>query len=117
LHWALAKAHVATNTEVIVLIAIELFQRLKDQDKVKEPPNTPPTEPPSEPPSEPPDGNPVDVNPVDGNPVDDKDFDGGREVEPNDFIEDELEDNKLKSDETRPRPIVGDPVFVKFNWE
>ena len=132
LHWALARAHVATNTEVIALIAIELFRRLKDQDKVK--PNTPPTEPPdgnptddgnpvdgnpvpptespSEPPSEPPDGNPVDGNPVDG-----KDFEGGREVEPNDFIEDELEDNKLKSDETRPRPIVGDPVFVNFNWE
>ena len=116
LHWALARAHVATNTEVIALIAIELFRRLKDQDKVK--PNTPPTEPPDGNPTD--DGNPVDGNPVDGNdgnPVDGKDFEGGREVEPNDFIEDELEDNKLKSDETRPRPIVGDPVFVNFNWE
>ena len=127
LHWALARAHVATNTEVIALIAIELFRRLKDQDKVKEPPNTPPTEPPTEPPdgnpTEPPDGNPTEppdgdpTEPPDGNPTDDKDFKGGREVEPNDFIEDELEDNKLKSDETRPRPIVGDPVFVNFNWE
>lgn len=119
LHWALARAHVATNTEVIVLIAVELFRRLKEQDKVKEPPNTPPTEPPTEPPdgnpTEPPDGDPTE--PPDGNPTDDKDFKGGREVEPNDFIEDELEDNKLKSDETRPRPIVGEPVFVEFKWE
>lgn len=117
LHWALAEAHVASNTKEIVAIAIELFQRLKDQDKASEdgkPDGKPESNPDGKPDGD--TGEP-DEEPVDSEPSDGKDFDGGREVEPTDFIDGELEDNKLKSDELRPRPIVGEPVFVEFKWE
>ena len=46
----------------------------------------------------------------------DEDTAGGKEVEPSDFIQDELKEHASEADALRPRPIVGNPVIRTFNW-
>ncbi len=46
----------------------------------------------------------------------DTSFDGGREVEPSDFIKDELSNHSSKADEGKSRPSVGKPVYATFHW-
>lgn len=82
LHWALKRAQKATNTAKIVDIAIELFERLKEQDEQSEGQDEGEGQ---EGQDQRNDGNPSDEqgdqqgdqgNPVDGNPVDGKPVDG-----------------------------------------
>ena len=46
-----------------------------------------------------------------------KGLDGGREVEPNGFIEDELKQSACDADVVRERPVVKKPVYATFKWE
>jgi len=46
----------------------------------------------------------------------DTSFDGGRDVEPSDFIQDELSNHSSKADEGKSRPSVGKPVYATFHW-
>jgi len=45
-----------------------------------------------------------------------KSYDGGREVEPNDFIRDELKQHRPQADQVRPIPTIGKPIIATFNW-
>ena len=154
LHWALNKAHKAKDTASIVKIAIELFQRLKEQDANNKPdepgkPSDKPSDEPSDKPSDEPSDKPGDDNPVDdegeGQPTDldgseggsngseggsnneptdkpgykpssGKSFEGGREVEPNEFIKDILKSHSSSADSFRPRPSASKPTYTNFNW-
>ena len=128
LSWALKSAHKARSTAKIVEIAIELNNRLqqqaeKPQDKPQDQPNDPPQ--PGGDPGDPSDGDPSgqgDKPADDGKPTDDPADDGkkskksangkGREVEPTEFINDELSQHKADCDDRRERPHVGKPVFT-----
>lgn len=120
LSWALKSAHKARSTAKIVEIAIELNNRLqqqaeKPQDKPQDQPNDPPQ--PGGDPGDPSDGDPSGDKPAD-DPADDgkkskKSANGkGREVEPTEFINDELSQHKAECDDRRERPHVGKPVFT-----
>ena len=119
LSWALKSAHKARSTAKIVEIAIELNNRLqqqaeKPQDKPQDQPNDPP-----QPGGDPSDGDPSGQG---DKPADDPADDGkknkksangkGREVEPTEFINDELSQHKADCDDRRERPHVGKPVFT-----
>ena len=124
LSWALKSAHKARSTAKIVEIAIELNNRLQQQaEKPQDKPQ--PQDQPNDPPQ--PGGDPGD--PSDGDPsgqgdkpADDPADDGkkskksangkGREVEPTEFINDELSQHKADCDDRRERPHVGKPVFT-----
>ena len=154
LHWALNKAHKAKDTASIVKIAIELFQRLKEQDANNKPdepgkPSDKPGDEPSDKTSDEPSDKPGDDNPVhdegEGQPTDldgpeggsngseggsnneptdkpgykpspGKSFEGGREVEPNEFIKDILKSHSSSADSFRPRPSASKPTYTNFNW-
>ena len=154
LHWALNKAHKAKDTASIVKIAIELFQRLKEQDANNKPdepgkPSDKPSDEPSDKPGDEPSDKPDNDNPVDdegeGQPTDldgpeggsngseggsnneptdkpgykpssSKSFEGGREVEPNEFIKDILKSHSSSADSFRPRPSASKPTYTNFNW-
>jgi len=45
-----------------------------------------------------------------------KSFEGGRDVEPNDFIKDILGKHSALADQHRPRPAIGHVDIAKFNW-
>ena len=122
LSWALKSAHKARSTAKIVEIAIELNNRLqqqaeKPQDKPQDQPNDPPQ--PGGDPGDPSDGDPSGQG---DKPADDPADDGkkskksangkGREVEPTEFINDELSQHKADCDDRRERPHVGKPVFT-----
>ena len=83
------------------------------------------------------DGNPTEGNPVDGDgqdgdgqdgddePTDDKpsagngkseSLEGGREVEPSDFIEGELDKHSTSVDDKKSRPSYGKPEIATFSW-
>ena len=128
LSWALKSAHKARSTAKIVEIAIELNNRLQQQTPQDKPqpqdqPNDPPQ--PGGDPGDPSDGDPSGQGdgPADnGKPTDDPADDGkkskksangkGREVEPTEFINDELSQHKADCDDRRERPHVGKPVFT-----
>ena len=76
-------------------------------------------------------GQPSDGQPSDGQPSDEQgegdkpnggdgysseEYDGGREVEPSNFIEDELVKVSKSSDAVSNRPAVGKPRIETFNW-
>jgi hypothetical protein len=137
LKWALQSAHKARSTAKIVEIAIELEKRLRND----EPPEDNPSEP-TDPvnPGEPTDsgepgesgddngeageqGEPGDQGQPGDKPGNDKGDkktkrgangkdDKPREVEPTDFINDELSKHKADCDQYRERPHVGKPVFT-----
>ena len=122
LSWALKSAHKARSTAKIVEIAIELNNRLqqqaeKPQDKPQDQPSDPPQ--PGGDPGDPSDGDPSGQG---DKPADDPADDGkkskksangkGREVEPTEFINDELSQHKADCDDRRERPHVGKPVFT-----
>jgi hypothetical protein len=103
---ALRKAHTACSTEQIAKIAIELYKRIREDEKSKDsPPTEPPTgdgdSPPTEPPTEPPD----DVGDGDGDgdgdetepPTDGDKGDGDKPVEDGD---DPVKKGHKKSDPT-----------------
>ena len=122
LSWALKSAHKARSTAKIVEIAIELNNRLQQQTPQEKPqPQDQPNDPPQ------PGGDPGDFSDGDPSgqgdgPADDPADDGkkskksangkGREVEPTEFINDELEQHKADCDDRRERPHVGKPVFT-----
>jgi len=69
------------------------------------------------------DGNPTDGQ--DGDPSDDKpsqgngkseSLEGGREVEPSDFIEGELDKHSTSVDDKKSRPSFGKPEIATFSW-
>ena len=47
----------------------------------------------------------------------DTSFDGGREVEPSDFIKDELSKHSSSADEGRSRPAFAKPTYATFTWD
>jgi hypothetical protein len=51
-----------------------------------------------------------------GNGYSSEEYDGGREVEPSNFIEDELVKVSKSSDAVSNRPAVGKPRIETFNW-
>lgn len=53
----------------------------------------------------------------DGNHGSGKGLDGGLEVEPNGFIEDELKSSQCDADLVRERPVVLKPTYATFKWE
>jgi len=53
----------------------------------------------------------------DGNHGSGKGLDGGLEVEPNGFIEDELKASQCDADFVRERPVVLKPTYATFKWE
>ena len=130
LSWALKSAHKARSTAKIVEIAIELNNRLQQQKQAEKPQDKPqPQDQPNDPsggdPGDPSDGDPSgqgDGPADDGKPTDDPADDGkkgkksangkGREVEPTEFINDELSQHKANCDDRRERPHVGKPVFT-----
>ena len=75
---------------------------------------------------QPSDGQPSDGQPSDeqgegdkpngGNGYSNEEYDGGREVEPSNFIEDELVKISKSSDAVSNRPAVGKPRIETFNW-
>ena len=75
---------------------------------------------------QPSDGQPSDSQPSDeqgkgdkpngGNGYSNEEYDGGREVEPSNFIEDELVKISKSSDAVSNRPSVGKPRIETFNW-
>ena len=122
LSWALKSAHKARSTAKIVEIAIELNNRLqqqKPQDKPQDKPQYQPNDPSGGDPGDPSDGDPSGQG---DKPADDPADDGkkskksangkGREVEPTEFINDELSQHKADCDDRRERPHVGKPVFT-----
>ena len=126
LSWALKSAHKARSTAKIVEIAIELNNRLqqqaeKPQDKPQDQPNDPPQ--PGGDPGDPSDGDPSGQG---DKPADDPADDGkkskksangkGREVEPTEFINDELSQHKAECDDRRERPHVGKPVVTDVSF-
>ena len=151
LHWALAQAQSARNTQQIVDVALELYKRLQHAPEPNEPPTEPPTDPSDEEGDEqggdgrgkkndkPTDGDgdgddgqgdkPTDGEgdkPSDqgGDKPNDKpnkgrgksDFEGGRDVEPSDFIEREMKDESFTVDSGKARPSVGKPKYAIFEW-
>jgi hypothetical protein len=44
------------------------------------------------------------------------DFEGGRDVEPSDFIQREMKDESFTVDDGKPRPSVGKPKLASFEW-
>ena len=195
LKWALKRAQVAKDTRTIAKIAIELFERIKEQERTKpEPKETPepqrepeknqeptegtggdggegegdpsdnPQERPTDDSGKPEQGNDGDANDdsgdgsgdsdgdgdsgdgsdggkpdgsdgsdadgdgkggADGEPSDkpqegggysNEDFEGGREVEPSDFIESELDTHAKADTSLKARPSVGKPHFAKFDF-
>jgi hypothetical protein len=143
LHWALGRANKAVDTSAIVKIAVELFKRIKAQDedagKDQEQGEGQPSDEGKQgeqgeqggdqgdqqdgQPNDQQDGQPSDEQgePSD-KPSDDpsqgggKSYDGGREVEPNDFIRDELKQHRPRADEVRAIPTVGKVVIANFSW-
>ena len=61
-----------------------------------------------------PDGQPTDES--GGSGKSDEQLDGGREVEPSDFIEGELDKHSTSADDNRSRPCYGKPEIATFNW-
>jgi hypothetical protein len=61
-----------------------------------------------------PDGQPTDES--GGSGKSDEQLDGGREVEPSDFIEGELDKHSTSADDKRSRPCYGKPEIATFNW-
>ena len=144
LHWALKKARVAPDTATIVKIAIELFKRIREQEEQGQAEQEQDGEgqpsdgqgegqpsdgqgQPSDKPSD--DGNPSDKpsdeqgkgdgdEPSDGtgDGYSSEEYDGGREVEPSNFIEDELVKVSKSSDAVSNRPAVGKPRIETFHW-
>jgi hypothetical protein len=175
--WALKRAQVAKDTRTIAKIAIELFERIKEQEKQKpqqpeqgqgQPSDGQPdestsqddngsddangqgegnpsdgSENPSEGGSDADDGGsdtngqPTDGQPDDGQPADgqggdgqdgdkpsdqtgggysNEDFEGGRDVEPSDFIENELGKHAKVDGSLVHRPSIGKPSFTTFSW-
>jgi hypothetical protein len=139
---ALRKAHTACSTEQIAKIAIELYKRIREDEKAE--PNQPPDEPPNQPTDEQPPDDVGDGDKGDGDetepPTDkgdgdkgDKDkgddpvkkghqksdptFDGGRDPEPSKFIEDALSDVTALADKRIERPTYGKPKIATFTWE
>lgn len=138
LHWALGEARVATNTQRIAEIAIELYKRLQ-QERDKPTEGDEPTDKPEPPkgddegqgdkptddgeggdqgsdeggdkPSDKPSDKPTD-KPSNGRGK--GDFEGGRDPEPSDFIEGEFGDTDVESGGNVPN--IGKPKFVTFNW-
>jgi hypothetical protein len=51
-----------------------------------------------------------------GNGKSDTSFDGGRDVEPSDFIQGELSKHSSSADNVTSRPSVGKPRVETFNW-
>ena len=131
LTWALSKAHVATSTDEIVKIAIELFKRLKDQDKVSEskPESKPESGESGEQPEESTEGNgEPDENVIDNDDMTeailkdaehDRSFERGRDVEPTQFIKDVMFEHQLviDSDKWDKRPSIAKPVTAKIEWK
>jgi len=149
LHWALAQAQSAINTQQIVDVALELYKRLQ-QTSEPEPPQPPddeeppvggqpcddgePTEGGDQPsdeegeddsdgegegdkPSDKPSDKPADKPSDKPNKGRGKaDFEGGRDVEPSDFIEREMKDESFVVDDGRQRPSVGKPRYATFEW-
>lgn len=175
--WALKRAQSAKNTQAIVKIAIELFERIKEQE-AQQPQQPKPEQPkPQDGQGEQGQGQPSDGQPSDGQPQDgsgdangqgegnpsgdsqkpadggsdangggsdgqpsdgqgrqgqgdgdgDKPsdqsgggysngFDGGRDVEPSDFIEGELGKHAKVDGALVHRPSVGKPSFSTFEW-
>jgi hypothetical protein len=168
--WALKRAQAANDTRTIAKIAIELFERIKEQEAQQ------PQQPKPEQPQQPEQGQPSDGQPQDGNgsgdangqgegnpsdgsgkPADgDSDangggssangqpadgdaqgqggdgdgdkpsdksgggysngFDGGRDVEPSDFIKSELGKHAKVDGALVQRPSIGKPSFSTFTW-
>jgi hypothetical protein len=144
LHWALGEAQLATNTQRIAEIAIELYKRLQQDEEGGGGKGDKPTD---EPEGEEGDGGEGDTQgdkPTDdgeggeggdqggdqggdeggegGDKPTDKptkgrgkgDFEGGRDPEPSDFIEGELADSDVQSGGDIPN--VAKPKFAKFTW-
>jgi hypothetical protein len=141
LKWALQSAHKARSTAKIVEIAIELEKRLRSDEPPEDNPSEP-TDPvnPGEPtdsgepgesggdngeageqgePGDQPGDQPGDKPGNDEGKGDKKTKRGAngkddkpREVEPTDFINDELSKHKADCDQYRERPHVGKPVFT-----
>jgi hypothetical protein len=174
--WALKRAQLAKNTRAIVSIALELFERIKEQErnKPKPPPETKPetkpedTQEPQEgdgsgdangdgegdpsgdsgkpangdsgKPEQGDDGADGSGDSTDGTPADgdadadgsgdgdgdpsgengggytNEDFEGGRDVEPSDFIEGELDKHAKADLSLKSRPSVGKPHFATFDF-
>lgn len=169
--WALKRAQAASDTRTIAKIAVELFERIKEQEAQQ--PQQPQPEQPQQPEQgqgQPADGQPQDGNgsgdangqgegnpsdgsgkpadgdsdasgggsdangqPADGNaqgqgdgdggqPSDksgngySNDFDGGRDVEPSDFIKSELGKHAKVDGALVQRPSVGKPHLATFTW-
>jgi hypothetical protein len=139
---ALRKAHTACSTEQIAKIAIELYKKIREQERNQPTEDEPPTggEPPTEPTDEQPpdDGGDGDEPPTDedgepptgdapptgekepseeeGNAHDDS-FDNARDPEPSKFIEDALSDVTALADKHLARPTYSKPKIAVFKWE
>jgi hypothetical protein len=139
---ALRKAHTACSTEQIAKIAIELYKKIREQERNQPTEDEPPTggEPPTEPTDEQPpdDGGDGDEPPTDedgepptgdapptgekepseeeGNAHDDS-FDNARDPEPSKFIEDALSDVTALADKHLVRPTYSKPKIAVFKWE
>lgn len=138
---ALRKAHTACSTEQIAKIAIELYKKIREQEKNQPTEDEPPTgdgEPPTD--EQPPDdvGDGGDAPPTDedgepptggepptvekepseeeGNAHDDS-FDNARDPEPSKFIEDALSDVTALADKHLARPTYSKPKIEVFKWE
>ena len=128
LRWALQTAQACASTHAVVQVAIELYRRLQSESSESDskPDGKPDgkAEGKGDQQGDPSDG---EGNPSDSNDGDDSErpskpkrgrgrFDGGRDVEPTDFIEDELGSFKSTADDYRPRPAVGKPRIATFPW-
>jgi len=111
---ALDQARAATNTQGVVDAALTLHEAIKLQaSKSKSSTqSTPRQNKPSQSDPSDPQGHPN----QDQTPQLNKSLDGGREVEPSDFIKSELESHRLPTDTHDPRPELGKITIAKFNW-
>jgi len=138
LKWALNRANTAKDTASIVRIAIELYRRLVEQDKQEkqsEQKQDKQSEQKQDSPSEvdsiedegepQPDENEVSEgapNVPGDEPGDEpepgagKSFEGGRDVEPNQFVKDILKSHSSTADSFRSRPSANKPTYSTFNW-
>jgi len=144
LNWALKRAKDAKDTKSIVKIAVELYKRLlEDEQKAKDKPedgkqgkddnpvegtSANDTQAPGEPgePGESSDapgesgesgepGEPSDTTDKPSNSSS-KSFEGGREVEPSQFIKDILKSHSTTADRVSPRPSALKPTYSAFIW-
>jgi hypothetical protein len=133
--WALETAHHCASTHGIVQVAIELYKRLQSESKSQPPVNTNPdpkgkkggdsrgkpsnaNDQDGDQDGDEGDGQGGDDKPSDAPPSKPKrsNFEGGRDVEPTNFIEDELSNHSSQADDWRPRPAVGKPNIRNFVW-